>query len=392
MNLQDDLFLDAEFLRARRNSKWRRFPDTIVPSWIADMDLKVADVVQNAVEGTTKQRDYGYPRRSAIPAERIAADAWAGWVSRRHGWNVDPADVVVATDVMQACSAAILTYSEEGDGILLPTPCYPPFRACITEARRTLIDCPMIEGEDGFRFDFEAMEAQIDDRTRMILLCNPHNPTGRVMTREELSSVIAIAERHDLIVFVDEIHADIIYPGHRHLSLANLSPEAAARTVTASSATKSFTTPALRLAVMHFGSRPLRERFDRRIPKALMGKPAITAIDASYAAWTEGDDWFDATLGYLTTAREKVVKTVEALPNLRLHQPESTYLAFIDCRGLKLSRPAAAFFLDTARIGFSEGESFGTGYEGWVRLNFATAPDVLGEKLARLKAACLAEA
>jgi Bifunctional PLP-dependent enzyme with beta-cystathionase and maltose regulon repressor activities len=353
------------------------------------MDLKAADVVQEAVEATVRQRDYGYPRRHAIPAERIAAEAWVGWAARRHGWEVDPADVVVATDVMQACVAALLSFSEEGDGILLPTPCYPPFRSCIMDSRRRLIDCPMSETPEGFRFDCEAMEAAIDDSTRMILLCNPHNPTGRVMTVEELSAVADLAEKHDLIVFVDEIHADIVYPGFRHIPLATLSPEAAARTVTATSATKSFTTPALRLALMHFGAPALRDRFEKTIPKALMGKPAITAIDASTAAWTDGDEWFDTTMSYLGTARKTVAEAVATMPGLSLHLPESTYLAFIDCRGLGLDRPAAAHFLDTARVGFSEGEGFAKGYEGWIRLNFSTAPDILGEMLTRLRAACL---
>lgn len=388
MKLQHDLFLDADVLRTRRNSKWRRFPEAVLPAWIADMDLKIADVIQDAVESTSRQRDYGYPRRSAIPAERIAAEAWATWAQRRHGWSVDAGDVVIATDVMQACVAAILSFSREGDGVLLPTPCYPPFRSCITGTRRSLIDCPMIDGPDGFRFDFDAMEAAIDDSTRMILLCNPQNPTGRAMTRDELEAVVRLAHKYDLVVFVDEIHSDLVYAGHKHIALSSLSAEAAAVTVTATSATKSFSIPALRLAVLHFGSTQLRARFDEAIPGHLLGKPAITAIDASAAAWTAGDGWLDDAMTYLASARDKVFDVVQRTPGLRMHLPESSYLAFIDCREWKLDQPAAAYLLEKARIGLSEGESFSSDYSGWARLNFATSPEILDEMLSRLQAAC----
>lgn len=388
MKLHHDLFLDADVLRTRRNSKWRRFAEPVMPAWIADMDLKVADVIQEAIDATSLERDYGYPRRSAIPAERIAAEAWVKWVERRHGWTVDVADVVIATDVMQACVAAILSFSAEGDGVLLPTPCYPPFRSCIIGTKRRLIDCPMVNGADGFSFDFDAMEAAIDDSTRMILLCNPQNPTGRAMTRDELEAVVRLAHKYNLVVFVDEIHSDLVYEGNKHIALANLSPEAAALTVTATSATKAFSIPALRLAVLHFGSKDLRSRFDEAIPGYLLGKPAIQAIDAATAAWTGGDAWLDDAIVYLTNARDKVFETVQQTAGLSMHLPQSTYLAFIDCRELNLDRPAAAHFLDKAKIGLSEGESFAADYGGWIRLNFATSPEILDEILARLTMAC----
>ena len=193
------------------------------------------------------------------------------------------------------------------------------------------------------------------------------------------------AIRRDLVVVSDEIHADIVYPGNTHIPLASLHPEIAARTITITSATKSFNIPALRCAVIHFGAPALKEGFQKRIPSRLLGSPGVTGVDATVAAWDEGQPWLDEILAQLRANRDWLVATLAAeLPGVTMRVPEATYLAWLDCRALELSCPAGQFFLDQARVGLNFGEAFGADYAGFVRLNFATPAAILREIVRRM--------
>ena len=387
--MQPSFIIDREALQNRRNSKWRRFDASVLPSWIADMDFEVAPAIRHAIAQVVDQGDYGYPRRAQIPAERIVTTAFASWMAERHGWaGIDAAQVVCVTDLMQGCVAAIMAFSEKDDGIVLNTPCYPPFRGCIEETGRRLVDNPLVDSGSRFELDLDAMEAAIDARTRMILLCNPQNPTGRVFTRAELQRIGQIAVRHDLVIFSDEIHADLTYAGQTHIPIASLGGEIAARCITASSATKAFNIPGLRCGVLHFGSPELLARFNAAIPRTLLGKPAITGIDATVAAWTESAQWLDEVLVHLAEVRDMLGRAVaERMGAIRFYAPEATYLAWLDCSALKLDVPAAQFFLDQAKVGFSPGETFDPAYGQWVRFNMATSMPIAAEKIERMVAA-----
>jgi cystathionine beta-lyase len=189
-------------------------------------------------------------------------------------------------------------------------------------------------------------------------------------------------------VVSDEIHADIVYPGNTHIPLASLSPEIAARTITITSATKSFNIPALRCAVMHFGTPSLKERFFTRIPQRLLGSPGVTGVDATIAAWDEGQPWLDEILGQLKANRDWLAQNLgDLLPGVTMRLPEATYLAWLDCSALDLPCPAGQFFLDKARVGLNFGETFGAPYASFARLNFATPAPVLREIVGRMSAA-----
>ena len=197
--------------------------------------------------------------------------------------------------------------------------------------------------------------------------------------------VAAFAIRHDLIVVSDEIHADIVYPGNTHIPLASLSPEIAARTITITSATKSFNIPALRTAIMHFGVPALKERFFARIHARLLGSPGVTGVDATIAAWDDGQPWLDEIMAQLRANRDWLAQTIGAeLPGVTMRLPEATYLAWLDCSALKLPYPAGQFFLDRARVGLNFGETFGPQYSNYARLNFATPAPVLREIVGRM--------
>jgi cystathionine beta-lyase len=220
------------------------------------------------------------------------------------------------------------------------------------------------------------------------VLCNPQNPTGRVFSRDELLALGRFAIEHDLIVISDEIHSDLVYPGQQHIPFASLGPDIAGRTVTLNSATKSFNIPGLRCALIAFGTEALRDRFHKRIPANLTGSANIVGADATVAAWEECQPWLDAVMDHLLKARNRVKDVLAAeAPEIQLHAPEATYLAWLDCRKLGLSTSAFQFFLNKARIGFSAGETFDPDCTQYVRFNFATSMPILDEILERVVSA-----
>jgi cystathionine beta-lyase len=216
------------------------------------------------------------------------------------------------------------------------------------------------------------------------VLCNPQNPTGRVFSHDELLALGRFVIEHDLIVISDEIHSDLIYPGHQHIPFASLAPEIASRTVTLNSATKSFNIPGLRCGLIAFGSEDLRKRFHKRIPPKLIGSVNIVGVDATVAAWNECQPWLDAVMAHLLKARNRVKDVLAAeAPEVHLHIPEATYLAWLDCSKLGLSTSAFDFFHNNARIGFSAGETFDPDCTQFVRFNFATSMPILDDILDR---------
>ena len=328
-------------------------------------------------------QEYGYAAR-----EGVLAAAFVRRMERRFGWHTDPADTVAIGDLVQASFSSVMAFSEPGDAILLQLPSYPPFMRAIEDTGRRLIANPMRDDGTRWVLDLAAYEAAHDLRPRMLIFCHPQNPTGRAFSRGELEEVANFAIRHDLVVVSDDIHADIVYPGNKHIPLASLHPEIAARTITITSATKSFNIPALRCAVMHFGAPALKDRFGQRIPSRLLGSPGVTGVDATVAAWDDGQLWLDEILAQLRANRDWLAATLAAeLPAVTMRVPEATYLAWLDCRALELPCPAGQFFLERARVGLNFGETFGANYAGFARLNFATPAAILREIVRRMEEA-----
>ena len=347
------------------------------------MDFGVAPAITAALARLTENQEYGYAAR-----EGALAAAFARRMQRRFGWQTDPADTLAIGDLVQASFSSVMAFSEPGDAVLLQLPSYPPFMRAIKDTGRRLIANPMRDNGTRWVLDLAAYEAAPDPRTRVLIFCHPQNPTGRAFSRAELEEVAAFAIRHDLIVVSDEIHADIVYPGNTHIPLASLHPDIAARTITITSATKSFNIPALRCAVMHFGAPALKDRFFERIPARLLGSPGVTGVDATVAAWDDGQPWLDEILAQLQANRDWLAQTIAAeLPGVTMRSPEATYLAWLDCRALELPCSAGQFFLDRARVGLNFGETFGAQYAGFARLNFATPAPILREIVGRMSEA-----
>ncbi len=372
-------------LRTRRGAKWQRHPDGVIPCWVAEMDFPVAPAIQATLQRSVTHQEYGYPLRDDDRAELAVSRAFARRMRDRFGWTIDPDDVFTCTDLVQTSFACVMAYSEPGDRVVLQTPAYPPFRDAITGTGRHILEDRLRDDGTRYVLDPDRLAASIDARTRVMLLCHPQNPTGRVFGRAELEALGALAIRHDLVIISDEIHCDLLHGGRQHIPMASVSPAIAARTVTINSATKSFNIPGLRCGVMHFGSPVLKARFEARLPRKLLGQPSILGIDATVVAWDQCQGWLDGVLAALGARSEQLTATLRReLPEARFHPPEATYLAWIDFSALGLGMPAAQFFLEKAGIAASPEESFDAASGDFLRLNFATSAPILGEILERM--------
>lgn len=371
-------------LRKKRGMKWTRYPADILPAWVADMDFPVAPAILAAITGMLDTQDLGYPRHDA--SQRVF-DAFAHWMRTRHGWQVDTANMLACDDVVQMLHACVLMFSEPGEGVVIQTPIYPPFMAAVSQNGRRMVENRLAPGAHQWELDFAELQAAIDSGTRILMLCNPHNPTGRVFSAGELDRLTEIVCAHDLIVIADEIHMDLVFAPHRHIPFASRNPEIAARTITLTSASKAFNVAGLHCAVAHFGSADLRARFNQLQPR-LLGGPSALSMAATEAAWRECAPWLDAAMAQLDTNRRTVASFVtNELPGVRHYPPQATYLAWLDCSELKLPVPASKFFLDEAKVGLSPGGDFSSFTQDHARLNFATSPQILDEILSRMASA-----
>jgi len=377
--------LDLAGLQRRPGVKWRRAGPGGLSAWVADMDFPLAPAVAQRLHEVVALGDLGYPDWFLGTPLRAAYAAWAG---RHWGWDPDPASVREVTDLIQAVQVAVHLATEPGDAVALHVPNYPPFVGSVPAMGRELVPLPL--RRVGGRWEFDAAEtraALARSGARMLLLVNPHNPTGRVFTRGELGELAAIAAERDLVVVSDEIHADLVHDGHVHVPFASLSDDAAARTVTLFSASKAFNLAGLRTAVAHWGPPQLLERLDAQ-PSDLFGRPSNLGVEAALAAWTPaGEGWLSALRDHLGANVRRVVQVVgERLPGVTVVAPEGTYLMWLDVSGTGLGADAGEAFA-RAGVRLSPGADFGPGGEGFVRLNVATSAEVLEEILRRMGSA-----
>lgn len=372
--------LDPKRLRQRTGEKWSHYPEDVLPLWVADMDFEVADPIRRRLQRALDLGDLGYPwhpRPTALP--RLFAER----MQRLHGWSIDEHLVELTTEVVQAMYVAVETFTEPGDGVIVQRPIYPPFVSTVEKLGRRLEDNALREDAGRYGLDLDRLARQAA-RAKLLLFCNPHNPSGRALRREELQAIADIALANDLVVVSDEIHQDLVYPGSTHIPFAALGPDIEARTITLTSASKAFNIAGLRCAVAAFGSRELRRRF-LGFPRHLRGGLNGLGIMATEAAWAHSEPWLADVRAYLRANRDFLAEFVRSeMPGVRHTPPEATYLAWLDCRALELPASPGPFFLEHARVGLSDGPDYGPQGEGFVRVNFATSRAILEEALGRM--------
>ncbi|MEU5842243.1 aminotransferase class I/II-fold pyridoxal phosphate-dependent enzyme [Rhodococcus sp. NPDC047139] len=369
----DDLDFDA--LSARSGAKWARaVADGLAPAWVADMDFPVAPPIADALRDLVDRSDLGYPDWFHGTPLR---EEFANRMRMRYGWEPDPGAVREQTDLIQALQLVLHLSTTRGDAVAIQTPNYPPFLASLRRMGLQQVDFPLVDRGEGWALDFETFVPLVARRRpRVLVLVNPHNPTGRVYTREELERIAEIAERYDMLVVSDEIHAELTYEPHRHIPFASLGPEVAARTVTLTSASKAFNLAGLRCAVVHYGPAFLLRRRDAE-PFDLYGTVSVPGVIATLAAWREGDAWQQDLLRVLDRNRRHVDEVLrERIPALRHHMPQGTYLTWVNTGPLGIDDPVSAV-RDRGRILVDGGVRFGSAARNFVRINFATSRTIL---------------
>jgi len=373
----DDPFADVSVaaLRRRGTSKWSSYGDDVLAAWVAEMDFPLAAPVRAALHTAIEQGGAGYaptPAASGVPA------ACAAWLTRRYGLAVTAQQIRVLPDVLRGVTLAITTLSRPESPVVILTPAYPPFFEAVRMAGRPIIEVPLAPGEGRATFDLAGVAAALRAGAGTILLCNPHNPLGRVFTRAELTALATLVEEQgrDARVVADEVHAPLVYPGATHVAYATVSEAAARQAVTLTSASKGWNIPGLKCAQIVLTNEADGERWDRLSVLATYGVSPLGLL-ANRVAFEQGESWLDQVVAYLDGNRGMLARLLaERLPRVRYVAPEGTYLAWLDCRALGLAAPAT-FFLERAKVALSDGAAFGPPGQGHVRLNFATSRAIL---------------
>jgi cystathionine beta-lyase len=375
--------LDLGWLRAKSGTKWHKHPGQLC-AWVADMDFSPAPAIVEAVRRRADSADLGYADWGYPDPRSPVCQLFVDRSARRYGWQFDVAEVREFCDVMQGVQVALHLATQPGDGVVLHTPSYPPLWKSLAHMGRRQIDVPAHVTDTGVSFDYDELEVTLERQpAKVLLLCNPHNPTGHRFDRDELARLATIAERFDLLIISDEIHADLTYGPATHLPIAAISSSTAARTVSLHSASKAFNTAGMRHAVAHIGPDSIRQQM-AALPDHLLGAINLVAAEVTEAAWRDGDAWLDAVVAHLDRNRRRLADLLaEHLPDVRYRMPDATYLAWLDCGAIGDGGEPFEMF---ARRGvqLSPGTDFGNAGAGHVRLNFATSGPLLQQIVERM--------
>ena len=374
--------------RCTDSAKWGYYDPDVLPLWVADMDFRSPEPVIRALHERVEHGIFGYAMAPAELTETIQAR-----LETLYGWRVAAEDIVYLPGVVVGFNMASRIAGEPGDGVLVQPPVYYPFFRAPDNTGRVLqmaeVGRTVRRGVDRYEVDLDAFEAAVDGRTRtaMFLLCNPHNPIGRVYERDELLAMAEVCARHDLLICSDEIHCDLIFGGHRHIPIASLDPEIARRTITLMAPSKTYNIAGLHCSFAVVQDPELRQRYCQA-GAGLTHGANLLGYTAALAAYREGGEWLKQVLAYMEANRDYVHAYVtQHLPGVEMVVPEGTYLAWLDCRGASLEVEPSAFFMQEARVALNAGANFGPGGEGFVRLNFGCPREILVEALERMRRA-----
>ena len=366
--------------RSLPGEKWGRYAGRdVLPLWVADMDFAAPPAVIDALRRRIDHGVFGYT--DAWPS---LAEAVVEALHRDHDWTIDPDWLVWLPGVVTGFNLACRIAGGAGDGVITAAPVYPPFLSAPENTGRILQRCELVLRDGRWQWDWAALERTVDARSRMLLLCSPHNPVGRVFDEGELRRLADFAARHELLICADEIHCGLVLDeGRPHRPIAALDASTAQRTITLMAPSKTWNIPGLYCAFAVIADPALRRRF-RHAMRGMVPQVNVLGMVAAEAAYRDGDPWRQALLDYLRGNRDRVLAAVAGMPGLSMSRPEATYLAWIDCRDMMAARgvedPAA--FFEAAGVGLSEGAYFGA--PGFVRLNFGCPRATLDEALARM--------
>jgi cystathionine beta-lyase len=370
--------------------KWDEIETTfgskdVIPMWIADMDFMSPKPLIKAIKKAAEHGIYGYTSRPLSYYEAII-----NWMKKRHNWKVKKDWLAYSPGVVPAISLIIRTFSQPGDKVIIQTPVYYPFFRVIENNGRFVVSNPLKLENEQYVMDFEDLERKINDpRVKILILCSPHNPVGRVWNKKELIKLGEICLRNNIIVVSDEIHADILYEGYRHTPFASISEEFARNSITCTSPSKSFNLAGLRTSTIIIPNKKYYKVYNNVLNSLSLNEDNVFGVVALEAAYRYGEEWLTQLLDYLSKNLRFLTKYLEErIPKIKIIKPEGTYLAWLDCRRLGLDTMGLRdFMVKKAKVGLDDGYWFGPGGEGFERMNIACPRSILREGLNRIEKA-----
>lgn len=384
MNYNFDTIIDRSNNFAAKWSEMDKKYGTndLIPMWVADMDFKAAPCIIDALKNRLEQGIYGYTTRPNSYNESIV-----NWVSRRFGWNIKSEWLVFSPGVIPAISILIQELTNEGDKIMIQEPVYSPFNSVVKDNKRELVISPLKRLEDGnYVMDYEDIEAKIKD-VKIFILCNPHNPVGRVWTKEELKQLGDICIKHNVKVISDEIHSDIIFKGYKHIPFASICKEFEQNSITCMAPTKTFNIAGLQMSQVILPNEEDYKALDSAFARIDIRRNNAFSLVATEAAYNHGEEWLIDFIDYLEGNMDFAVNYIEQnMPKLKVRKPQGTYLLWVDFSELGLSDDEVAKFLvENAKVALNNGPSFGIGGQGYQRINLACPRSMVEEALTRIK-------
>ncbi|WP_053218791.1 MalY/PatB family protein [Virgibacillus senegalensis] len=354
--------------------------EEVLPMWVADMDIAVPEAIKKALVDRAEHGIFGY-----TVTDKAISQSVTGWLKKRHGWDIKPSWLLYSPGVITSLHMAVQVLTEKNDKIMIQTPVYPPFYDLVQLHDRELVKSPLKLQDNRYEIDFAAFESALKQGVKAFILCNPHNPVGRVWTEEELRKIGELCLKHDVLIFSDEIHADLVYPNHRHIPIASLSDEINQITITCMSPTKSFNLAGLQVSYLITPDNQKRKKIDEFFHMQgikMINTMGITALEAAY---NEGEEWLEQLLHLLDGNRKLVEKAFQDRDEITVIPAEGTYLIWLDCRSLNMSQDELKTFMqEEAKVGLNDGSSFGKEGEGFMRINIACPRVTVEEGLNRI--------
>ncbi|WP_287626444.1 MalY/PatB family protein [Clostridium sp.] len=359
--------------------------DDILPLWVADMDFRSPDSVVEALKKAVDHGIFGYSR-----ADESYFDAVAAWYQKRHHLTLQPEWMTCTPGIVFALSIAVRAFTQEGDAVLIQPPVYHPFSRAILRNKRTLVENPLVLKDGHYEMDLEDLEQKVlDEHVKLMILCNPHNPVGRVWTREELTALADICLRHHVYVISDEIHGDFVWQGHEQTPYASISEEACLHSMMCTAPSKTFNLAGMATSNLFIPDPEMRRKFRSELLDVGQENMNRLGLFACRAAYEGGGEWLDQLIGYLAGNLALVRDFCKnRVPQIQLVEPEGTYLAWLDCRELGMTDDELmAFFSDDAKVWLDPGTHSGEQGSGFMRFNLGSSRSVIAQALDRIEAA-----
>lgn len=367
-----------EDCRKFTGAKWQQYGPEALALWVADMDFPIAPEIQQAIQERITHH-IGYPQHGGDPELQQAI---VDRMQERFGWEIQAKDIMMIPGVVRGLYGGVMALTQPGEGVITQVPVYPPFLMSIENTGRTLQANPMVFTPEGWQLDFDQLEAVVTPESKVLMLCNPQNPTGRVFTRAELEKLAEFVLKHDLLVISDELHADLIFEG-QHTVFASLSPEMEQRTLTLYGPGKTFNLAGLGMGFIISRNPALLAKV-RKATVGMLPEPNVLSMAGTLAAYTRAQVWEQEVVAYLKDNRDHLNARLKAeLPEVKTASPEGTYLQLLDFTAYPFAAEVQKTLLGGG-VALNDGPPFGKGYQGYVRLNFATSKQILDEALDRL--------